>query len=61
LLSISEKTANYYAQIYKNLRNKGKPIPTNDMWIAATILEYSLDLYSNDNHFDEIDSIIRIK
>lgn len=39
IFSITSDTAKFYAQIYASLSSKGKPIPTNDMWIAAQALE----------------------
>ena len=33
------------------LRRLGRPIPTNDMWIAATALQHGLAVFSNDGHF----------
>lgn len=55
---INELTAEYYARLYGLLRRKGHPIPTNDLWIAATALQYGLALYSYDAHFGEIDGLI---
>jgi predicted nucleic acid-binding protein len=40
--AIDSDTAEYYARVYCGLRRKGNPIPTNDMWIAATALQYNL-------------------
>ncbi|HIE01846.1 MAG TPA: type II toxin-antitoxin system VapC family toxin [Thiotrichaceae bacterium] len=57
LLSSDEVTAKYYAMIYKALRNKGKPIPTNDMWIAATAMQYHLTLLTYDKHFANIEGL----
>ena len=45
------ETADYYARIYKVLRNNGTPIPTNDIWIAASALEHSATVISGDGHF----------
>lgn len=59
LFSLEETTARYYATIYKQLRNKGKPIPTNDMWIAATALQHQLILLSYDKHFSSIDGLLQ--
>jgi len=56
-----EVTAKYYAMIYKQLRNKGKPIPTNDMWIAATAMQYHLTLLSYDKHFSNIEGLLQGK
>jgi len=58
LLSANEITAKYYAMIYKQLRIKGKPIPTNDMWIAATAMQYHLTLLSYDKHFTHIEGLL---
>jgi tRNA(fMet)-specific endonuclease VapC len=58
---IAEHTAKYYASIYANLRKKGAPIPTNDMWIAATVLEHGLMLCSNDKHFAQIEGLLICK
>lgn len=38
LLRVDEATAEHYATVYQALRSKGRPIPTNDMWIAASAL-----------------------
>lgn len=58
LSSITSDTAIFYSQIYSSLKNKGKPIPSNDMWIAAQSLENGCVLYSYDKHFKAIDGII---
>lgn len=52
------ETAEYYALIVKKLKTKGKPIPSNDIWIAANALKHGLVLYSFDRHFEEIDGIL---
>jgi predicted nucleic acid-binding protein len=51
-------TAEFYSEVYSTLRRKGKPIPTNDMWIGATALEHGARLYSLDAHFEEIDGLL---
>ncbi len=58
LFSITSDTANFYSQIYSSLRNRGKPIPSNDMWIAAQTLENGCVLCSHDKHFKAIDGLI---
>ncbi len=45
-------TTSYYAAIYKALRKKGKPIPTNDIWIAAICLEQDAQMATLDRHFN---------
>jgi predicted nucleic acid-binding protein len=52
------ETADYYALIVKRLRAKGRPIPTNDIWIAANAMKHGLALYSFDNHFEEIEGLL---
>jgi predicted nucleic acid-binding protein len=56
-LAIDSDTAEYYAMVYQCLRKKGSPIPTNDMWIAATALQYNLALFSYDRHFQAVDGL----
>lgn len=50
-------TANVYGQIKQTLRAKGRPIPENDIWIAALALQYDLTLITNDAHFSEVDNL----
>ena len=52
VLDVSEPTTHYYAEIVLELKRKGKPIPTNDVWIAALCRQHSLPLLSQDRHFD---------
>jgi predicted nucleic acid-binding protein len=58
LLPVDEGTAERYALIYRSLRTKGKPIPTNDMWIAATALQHDLAVFTSDAHFHEVDGLV---
>jgi tRNA(fMet)-specific endonuclease VapC len=52
VLDITEPTTHCYAEITLELKRKGKPIPTNDLWIAALCRQHSLPLLSRDRHFD---------
>src|SRR5271166_105452 len=52
VLDIQEPTTQYYTEITLELKRKGKPIPTNDLWIAALCRQHSLPLLSRDRHFD---------
>jgi len=54
VLDITEPTTHYYAEITLELKKKGKPIPTNDLWIAALCRQHSLPLVSRDRHFDMV-------
>jgi len=51
---IDEETAEFYAQVLDNLRKIGKPVPTNDIWIAAVAFQNGLKLFTKDNHFQAI-------
>ena len=50
-------TADLYALVYAALRRKGQPIPTNDLWIAASSLEHGAALLTLDAHFRNIDGL----
>ena len=54
---VSAQTADSYALVYAGLRRKGQPIPTNDLWIAASALEYGAALLTRDAHFSTIDGL----
>lgn len=51
------KTAGIYGKIKTVLRKKGKPIPENDIWIAAIAKQYNLALATRDKHFKEINEL----
>jgi tRNA(fMet)-specific endonuclease VapC len=55
---ISQETAAHYAQIDMYLRQKGRPIPRNDVWIAASALENGCQLLTLDAHFREIPLLV---
>jgi tRNA(fMet)-specific endonuclease VapC len=61
VLSINEETTHHYAAINLELRQIGKPIPTNDLWIAVLCRHYSLPILSRDRHFDFISGNRRIE
>ena len=55
ILACDAVTAFHYGEIKDILRQKGKPIPENDIWIAALANQYNLVLVSRDEHFTEVD------
>jgi tRNA(fMet)-specific endonuclease VapC len=57
ILPITTDTAAFYATVFALLRRKGRPVPTNDLWIAATALEHGLALVTHDAHFREIEGL----
>jgi tRNA(fMet)-specific endonuclease VapC len=60
-LIIDHQTSEFFAVIYKQLREQGTPIPTNDMWIGALALQYDFAIFTFDKHFDNIDGIKLIR
>lgn len=59
VLYADDQTTHHYANVYRQLRKQGTPIPTNDMWIAALVLQHSLVLCARDAHFDALPQIVR--
>jgi tRNA(fMet)-specific endonuclease VapC len=60
VLDINEPTTHQYADLSIELKRIGKPIPTNDLWIAALCRQHSLPLLSRDRHFDAVPGNKRI-
>lgn len=54
LLPAGEDTADFYARIWSALRKGSRPIPTNDVWIAAQAMETGSVLVTYDSHFAQI-------
>jgi tRNA(fMet)-specific endonuclease VapC len=57
LLDSDAGTAYEYGSIKDSLRRKGRPIPGNDIWIAATARQHSLTVATRDAHFSFIDGL----
>lgn len=57
VLSCDTETAQQYGDIKNKLRAKGRPIPENDIWIAAIAMQYQLTLVARDGHFHEVDGL----
>ena len=60
ILDIDERTTDSYSRIGLELKQKGKPIPTNDLWIASLCRQHSLPLVSRDKHFDFVSGLRRV-
>ena len=58
VLPPDEQTTHYYAQLHQQLRNDGRPIPTNDLWIAALAVQHDLVLCTSDRHFRQIPQLV---
>ncbi|MBK6728319.1 MAG: type II toxin-antitoxin system VapC family toxin [Xanthomonadales bacterium] len=54
LVASTAATADIYALVYAALRRKGTPIPSNDLWIAASALEHGVALLTLDAHFSQV-------
>ena len=59
LLFADEDTTHHYARLFQQLRRQGTPIPTNDLWIAALVVQHDLVLYARDQHFDRLGQLAR--
>ena len=57
VVAVDDATAGFYARVYALLRRKGHPIPTNDLWIAASALQHGLILATRDEHFAAIEGL----
>lgn len=57
LLPVTAETADSHALVYGGLRRRGQPIPTNDLWIAASALEHGCALLTLDAHFHQIEGL----
>ena len=60
VLVVDENTAARYAEVRGELKNSGRPIPSNDLWIAALARQHGLPLLSRDGHFDFVAGLKRI-
>ena len=56
--AITTETAEFYSLIIHQLREKGTPIPTNDIWIAAITMEQGASLATLDAHFGRIEGLM---
>jgi tRNA(fMet)-specific endonuclease VapC len=57
IITIDEAVAKAYADIRISLKRKGKPIPDNDIWIAACAFVHGLSIATFDGHFSEIEQV----
>lgn len=60
VLAVVEATSLHYAVIVRELRSVGRPIPINDIWIAALARQHGLPILSRDGHFDEVHGVRRL-
>lgn len=57
VLGCDAETALQYGEVKNNLRIRGRPLPENDIWIAALASHYGLTLVTRDAHFQEVESL----
>ncbi|MEO1303125.1 MAG: type II toxin-antitoxin system VapC family toxin [Myxococcota bacterium] len=57
VLSVNSQVARRYGELFAKLRHAGTPIPTNDIWIAATVIESSAQLLTFDSDFRAIEEL----
>ena len=55
---VTRATAERFALIWSELRAKGRPIPSNDIWIAAHAMETGAELISFDHHFEQVGGLL---
>ncbi len=60
-VAVTRTTADRFSRIWALLRAKARPIPTNDVWIAAHAMETGADLLSFDRHFEAVDGLAWIR
>ena len=60
VLEINAATAGHYADIRSELKSRGRPIPENDVWIAALARQHDLPVLTRDQHFDAVPKLKRI-
>jgi tRNA(fMet)-specific endonuclease VapC len=60
VLFADDQTTHHYASVFRQLRTQGTPIPTNDMWLAALVLQHNLVLHHRDGHFDRLPQVISV-
>ena len=60
VLPVLGSTTQYYANVRRDLKDSGTPIPANDVWIAALSREHALRVVSRDRHFDCVPGLRRV-
>jgi tRNA(fMet)-specific endonuclease VapC len=60
VLDVIQETSWHCAKLVAEVLRIGKPIPTNDLWIAALCRQHALPLLSRDHHFDVVPALRRI-
>jgi tRNA(fMet)-specific endonuclease VapC len=61
VLDVDSSTAEAYAGVREELKSKGRPVPANDLWIAALACQHGLPVVSRDQHFDFVSGVKRLE
>jgi tRNA(fMet)-specific endonuclease VapC len=59
IIPINEITADRYSRVVWELKQRGAPIPTNDIWLAAQAMEHGAELLTFDRHFEYVPGLVR--
>jgi len=60
VLYADEATTHFYADLFAELRRAGTPVPTNNLWIAALVVQHDLTLFTRDRHFERVPRVPRL-
>lgn len=60
ILPVDESTSSFYADVRNELRERGRPLPENDVWIAALARQHDEPVVTKDKHFDEVEKLRRV-
>ena len=58
VLFADDQTTHHYAAVFRQLRKQGTPIPTNDVWLAALVLQHNIVLHTRDKHFEHLPQVV---
>ena len=61
VLFVDQVTAEIYSQVREELRASGRPIPENDVWIAALARQHQQPVVSRDDHFDAVRGLVHLR
>jgi tRNA(fMet)-specific endonuclease VapC len=57
IISCDLEVAREYGHLKQRLREKGRPLPENDIWLAAAAIHHGLVLVTRDRHFQEVEEL----
>lgn len=60
VLACDELTTHFFAELKLQLKRQGKPIPINDVWIAALVLQHQATLFTRDSDFEHLPQLPRV-